>query len=620
MNPPAYDEVLAAGNRVLDQVAQAFEKWWLRRDETTREKYLAAAVERSDQFSDKDAERVRHLTRDVIPICHLLDVIGDSWDVAPEDPGTVRRYRNMLNHRNKTTKGEFVFLLPHEADAFLDAAGRLVKAFKSRNEQAKIAELAAFVRERLANGSRPVAQPAVAEKPAPPRIVEAPYPMPKVAPSKKKALNPDDPNLEAALSADQKAAIDAIERWYRGTGGKRHFALAGAAGSGKTTVTGLVIRRLGLTSQQVVLLAPTGKAVEALKFRLPKGWKSRARTLASFLWNWKFAGYNGEDNKFANGGAKPVDAGVSLLIVDEASMVTKKDFEALSHYRRVLFTGDPDQLPPVVEDPTLEKELGSCGVLEQPDATLESIHRHGKDTSIYTVSHGARAGAQPPFGPSADGRVLHLSEADGHFGVEQLHQYIDQADVVLTQRNSVRVMINEYVRRRRGFMKSPVDFVPKAGEILVCSENFMHPVKRTRIANGERLVVTEFLGPRAVRKDAPEVLDFGVMAYPEGRDYDEAEWTISSQMLMGDQIRGSVLMTEHVSGPRSGVLRADWGYCLTVHKAQGSEWPRVVIVDDNDPDHNVPLNKWYYVAYSRAVEQLVILRVARETVMFVVTG
>ncbi|MBK7369398.1 MAG: ATP-binding domain-containing protein, partial [Candidatus Eisenbacteria bacterium] len=64
------------------------------------------------------------------------------------------------------------------------------------------------------------------------------------------------------------------------------------------------------------------------------------------------------------------------------------------------------------------------------------------------------------------------------------------------------------------------------------------------------------------------------------------------------------------------VLRADWGYALTVHKAQGSEWPRVVVVDDNDPDHNVPSAKWNYVAYSRASEQLIVLRVKRETAVF----
>jgi exodeoxyribonuclease-5 len=619
-DPPAYDAIRDAANRVLDLFAEGFEKFWLRRDEATREKYLAVAIERSDAFSEKDAERIRKLTRDPVPICHLLDVIGESWDVVVEDPGTLRRYRNQLNHRNRTTNGEFVFMLPVEVEAFLGAADRMVKALRSGREHARILEVAAYVRQVLAGGAGPARAAVVAEGPAPPRVEEPAYPMPKVAAAKPKSLDPDAANLDALLSPDQREAIGRIEAWYRSPGGRHWFALAGAAGSGKTTVTGAVVRRLGLSSHQVMLLAPTGKAVEALKARLPRGWRRRARTLASFLWSWKFKGFRGEDNEFVNGGPKPVEAGLALLVVDEASMVTKRDFEALGHYPRVLFTGDPDQLPPVLEDGAPEEELGSCGVLDRPDATLEAIHRHGKDTSIYVVSHGARQGRQPDFQASPDGRVLFLSEEQGHFGRDHLAHYIDRADVVLTQRNSVRVMINEYVRRRRGFMRTPVDFTPKPGEILVCGENFMHPERRTRVANGERLVVREFLGRRAVRPDVPEIEDFAVIAHPEGREIDEGEWLVSSQMLRGDQIRAAVLTTEHVSGPRSNVLRADWGYALTVHKAQGSEWPRVVVVDDLDPDHRVPLHKWYYVAYSRAVEQLVILKVRRETLLFELPG
>lgn len=617
---PGYDAILDSANRVLDLFAEGFEKFWLRRDEATREKYLSAAIERSDAFSEKDAERIRKLTRDPVPICHLLDVIGESWDIVVEDPGTVRRYRNQLNHRNRTTNGEFVFMLPDEVEAFLGAAERMVKALRSGREHARIAEVAEFMRRALAGGVDASQAGRVAEAPAPARVEEPPFPMPRVAASRRKTLDPDAPDLEASLSPDQREAIGRIEAWYRAPGARRHFTLAGAAGSGKTIVTGVVVRRLGLSSHQVMLLAPTGKAVEALKARLPRGWKRRARTLASFLWNWRFKGYRGEDNEFVNGGPKPVDGGIALLVVDEASMVTKRDFEALGHYPRVLFTGDPDQLPPVIEDGEPEEELGSCGVLDRPDATLEVIHRHGKDSSIYAVSHGARQGRQPDFQASEDGRVLCLSEEQGHFGREHLAHYIDRADAVLTQRNSVRVMINEYVRRRRGFMRTPVDFTPKPGEILVCGENFMHPERRTRVANGERLVVREFLGRRAVRPDAPEIEDFAVIAHPEGRELDEGEWLVSSQMLRGDQIRASVLTTEHVSGPRSNVLRADWGYALTVHKAQGSEWPRVVVVDDLDPDHRIPLHKWYYVAYSRAVEQLVILKVRRETLLFELPG
>lgn len=55
---------------------------------------------------------------------------------------------------------------------------------------------------------------------------------------------------------------------------------------------------------------------------------------------------------------------------------------------------------------------------------------------------------------------------------------------------------------------------------------------------------------------------------------------------------------------------------MTVHKAQGSKWGRVVIVDGLNFDHNIPMGKWYYAAYSRAAEQLIILRVKREKLLF----
>jgi exodeoxyribonuclease-5 len=244
--------------------------------------------------------------------------------------------------------------------------------------------------------------------------------------------------------------------------------------------------------------------------------------------------------------------------------------------------------------------LGTCGVLEKPDAELQRIHRHGVDTSLHAVASAARAGKPIAWGTTDDGRVTFLSEADGHFGVSQVREIIQSADAVLVQRNSLRVQINEYVRRLRGFMTTPVDFKPKAGELLVSSENYMHPEKRFKIANGERFVVTEFVGTSAERMDVPGLVEYVVVGHPEGRPRDTAEWIVSSQMLAGDQIREGVVMTSHVTGPRSKVLRADWGYALTVHKAQGSEWPRVVVVDDNDPDHNVPSAKWNYVAYSRA--------------------
>ncbi|MFN7913703.1 MAG: AAA family ATPase [Vicinamibacterales bacterium] len=628
-----YEEVVTSATQVLTKFVIAFEKRWNREETSTRENLLALALAQNGAFVPADAEKIRQSGRDAGVICQLLEAVASSFGLMPEDPDTVRRYRNDLQHPKKTAQGQYRFMTAEYVADFLAAAQRVVKALKSKHEERQIAELAHYITGVIAGT---IAVPAVATagarvalapplplpggvgqvaEPEAAYAVEPPFPMPKPIKGSRKPLDPEDTSLEGKLSDDQRDAVERIARWFADPQAKGWFALAGAAGTGKTTVTGAVVRRLNLLADQVRLVAPTGKAVEALKDRLPRGWKTRARTLAGFLWKFKMSGFDGEDVKFVLEGPKPAEM-LRLVIVDEASMVTKRDFEALKKYARVLYTGDPHQLPPVVEDPSQEAELGACGVLEKPDAELKRIHRHGVDTSLHGAAHGARAGAALSFGTTADGRVTYLSEADGHFGPAQVREIIESADVVLTQRNSLRVQINEYVRRLRGFMTTPVDFRPKAGEILVASENYMHPTLRKQIANGERLMVTNFVGTTVERTDVIGLREYVVEGYPEGRKADKAEWTISSQMLAGEQIREGVVMTRHVTGPRSKVLRADWGYALTVHKAQGSEWPRVVVVDDNDPDHNVPLNKWYYVAYSRASEQLIVLRVRRETGCF----
>lgn len=649
------EEVSTLVHRVFEQFCSGFEAWWQRLDAATQDELLVAAATDNEYFSERDAERVRKGTRDVVPICQFVSAIAADYGFNEFDAKAVRQYRNELSHRSKTERGALKFMQSHRVEEFVDAATRLVKHFGAQQEHAQIASIADYLmhvltgRLQLFSGAGapseggtavapapPAAPPTQAisgdppppprpaggrpAPPKPPRIAEAPFVLPSYKRSARTSAGAAPPIHRGSLSPDQLEAVDMVVDWYH-AGGKirgerRPIAVSGPAGSGKTTVLSVIIAELGLVPQNVMMLAPTGKAVEALKMRLPRGWRKQAKTLSSFLWRWRPSGYDGEDATFENQGAKPLETGLSLLIVDEASMVSRKDYKALLRYARVLFIGDPDQLPPVVEDPADEEELGSCGVLEDPDARLAKVHRQSEGSSILSVANGVRGGAQPGFGPSADGNVIHLSEELGHLGLEQVRELVDAADVVLTQRNSLRVRINEYVRWRRGFMKNPIDYVPKPGEVLVASENAMHPDTRTRVANGERLIVQEFLGTKQVRDDAPELEEYRVRAYPEGREVDSAEWLVSSQMLRGDQIRSAVLDTRHVSGPRSSVLRADWGYALTVHKAQGSEWPNVVVVDDQNPDHQIPRNKWYYVAYSRAIDRLVILKVRRDTLLF----
>lgn len=634
------DVVAGTMERVLKVFCIAFEGWWARHPVPRQTQLLDLAMNENEHFTISSRSAVERGVRDVVPICQLLSAVGSEFNLNEYDVKRVRQYRNKLSHKDKTERGQLHYMRLETVEDFLDAASRLVQRFGRTQDHAQLKQLGDWVLDRLylgdapaasvAGGAQPVGEPGSVEgvaepaapreprpePPRPPRVEDPPFQLP---PRRTKV-----PKVRAEieldqLSPDQRVAVDGAIAWFRAPGrASSEFAITGPAGSGKTTVVSAIIEKLNLQPDQLVMVAPTGKAVEALKQRLPRGWRARARTLASFLWKYEMSGYRGQDVEFISKGPKPTDPKLRLVVVDEASMVTQRDRQQLSTYHRVLFIGDADQLPPVVEEGQSESEYGTAGVLDRPDARLETVHRQDTESSVLSVANAVRQGRQPEYGVSPDGHVLCLSEAEGHFGVDQLDELVDRSDVVLVQRNSLRVAINEYVRRKRSHMQHPTDFVPKAGEILVSNENYQHPKSKTRLANGERLVVEKYLGTTQVRTDEPGLLEYVVQAHPEGRRSESQAWTVSSQMLAGEQIRGGVVFTEHISGPASGVLRAEWGYALTVHKAQGSEWPSVLVVDDMNPDHKIPREKWYYVAYSRASAQLGILRVRPDTLLFTV--
>lgn len=640
-SPVAQDELedLVHGtmHRVLKTFCAGFEKWWERIPEARRTTLLDQAQRENEYFTASARGQIERSVRDSASVCHLLSVVASDFGMNEFDAKRVRQYRNKLAHLEKSDRGQLLYMRLSEVEDCVDAALRLVDRFKAEQEFMQLQHLADYVVDLLTGGT-PQPQPTgvsapgtvadapmlpLDERPArpevkrPPRLEEPPFQLP---PKRTKAPSKVTVIEDAMLSSDQRNAVERALEWFRqpGAGTGRPFAITGPAGSGKSTVLSAIIERTRLNPDAVVLVAPTGKAVEAIKARLPRGWRSRARTVASFLWKYEMTGYKGEDPQFVVKGEKPFDPKLRLVIVDEASMITKRDRDALRAYGRVLYIGDADQLPPVVADGDSEDTHGSGGVLDAPDAVLETVHRQDADSSVLRVANAVRKGQQPDFGVTGDGHVIVLSEELGHVGVEQVDELIARADVVLTQRNSLRVAVNEYVRWKRGFMRHPLDFSPKAGEILVASENFQDPATKRKVSNGERLIIERFVGTRQMRDDDQELLEYVVQAHPEGRPGDSQEWVVSSQMLAGDQIRGTVVMTEHVSGGRSKVLRADWGYALTVHKAQGSEWPHVLVVDDHNPDHLIPLEKWYYVAYSRASAQLAVLRVKRETLLFTI--
>jgi ATP-dependent exoDNAse (exonuclease V) alpha subunit len=234
----------------------------------------------------------------------------------------------------------------------------------------------------------------------------------------------------------------------------------------------------------------------------------------------------------------------------------------------VLVLGDPAQLPPI--------QGGGFFTDTKPDAMLTEVHRQAQDDPIVRLSMDIRAG-----------KAL----AEGHYGETQVvsrrtldPQRVIGADQVLVGRNATRRAYNARLRERRGF----ADALPMAGDKLVCLRNN----RRKGLFNGGLWVVKE--KPRARRQIIRLHLnpdeDLGsrmvkVSVRPEcfSGEIDKLEWP-----------------------QRKPYDEFDFGYVLTVHKAQGSQWDDVVLFDESGafPDNR---DRWLYTGVTRAAKRLTVV-------------
>ena len=129
----------------------------------------------------------------------------------------------------------------------------------------------------------------------------------------------------------------------------RLSVLVGGAGTGKTTLLSLLCKSPQIRDGGVLLLAPTGKArVRMSQAMQRQGVPSKAKTVAQFLiQNGRF-NYNTMCYQLSNIEAKDVPL---TVIIDESSMLTEEMFgalmQALRKAQRIIFVGDPNQLPPI---------------------------------------------------------------------------------------------------------------------------------------------------------------------------------------------------------------------------------------------------------------------------------
>ena len=358
-------------------------------------------------------------------------------------------------------------------------------------------------------------------------------------------------------SPQQNSALSEVARWLR-EGSPQVFRLFGYAGTGKTTLA----RHIAETADcEVVFAAFTGKAALVMR---SKGCKD-ARTIHSLIY--RPTERDSETPSFVLNEDSPA-ASAGLVIIDECSMVDEEIGRDLASFGKpILVLGDPAQLPPV--------KGGGFFTEAEPDLMLTEVHRQAADNPIVRMSMIVREGGR--IAPGEHGRSLVLRR-------EALNpEMVTSADQILVGLNRTRRRYNTRMRELLG-RKS---IVPEVGDKLVCLRND----RKKGLMNGSLWSVKTAAPARRGK--------LRMNLVPE----DSAEGK-STRVAVAPAFFTSEDEIPYALRRESDEF--DYGYALTVHKSQGSQWDDVVVFDESFAfrEHR---QRWLYTAVTRAAERLVLV-------------
>ncbi len=428
--------------------------------------------------------------------------------------------------------------------------------------------------------------------------------------------------------------------------------LRGSAGTGKTTLSGAIVRTLKEIRQKVMLLAPTGRAAKV--FSLNSG--SPAYTIHRRIYREKsFSGVEGQfnlnDNLYTD----------TLFMVDEASMIANMGLGGMSfgsgcllddlvHFvyqgrnDRLLLIGDKAQLPPVGEEesPALHAAMLEGYGLKVYECDLNEVLRQSEESGIlYNATmirqmithdditqlpkiHFAGYSDIKPM-PGAE-LIEALADSYHHVGLDDT--------IVVTRSNKRANIFNQGIRN----MVLDREEELSQGDILMIVKNNYYWMEEERKSNNklQSNEIPAFLanGDRAkVLKVRRRINLYGfrfatlLLQFPDYGNY-ELEATVLLDTLTSEapaltheqqeqlfhQIEEDYqdipLKADRMKAIRQdqffNALQVKFAYAVTCHKAQGGQWAHVYVDQGYMTDDmlNPDYIHWLYTAFTRATEML----------------
>lgn len=389
-------------------------------------------------------------------------------------------------------------------------------------------------------------------------------------------------------SPQQADALDRVAQWMRDRD-RPFFYLAGYAGTGKTTLA----KHFAEDAGRVVYGSFTGKAASVMREKGCDG----ATTIHRLIYRPAMKGGTRlrllrEELEAETDDVKKAalririqdevrnlkapnfdlneDADVrhaDLVIIDECSMVgTQMGHDLLSFGVPVLVLGDPAQLPPV----------GSAGFFTsgEPDVMLTEVHRQARESGILRLATQIREGQGADFCDWGDAQVIRKGELDPAL--------VPGYDQVIVGRNKTRHATNRRMRELLGRESA----LPEADDKLLCLRN-NHELG---LLNGEVYTAATAASPWE-----DETVRLAIES-EDGTVQNVEAWRAP---FLGEEL-------EHFRH-NNEVQEFGFGYVLTCHKAQGSQYRDVIVFDESRFFRRDSV-RWLYTAATRASHKLTIVR------------
>lgn len=392
-----------------------------------------------------------------------------------------------------------------------------------------------------------------------------------------------------SLSADQEIAYKAVKKW-RSSKSSSLLTLGGYAGTGKSTLVSLFASEH--RALRIAFVALTGRAANNLRQKMLKLGVSSSSHFVMTLHSLLYQCFQTDDGRLRwQTKGRTAFGQFDLIVIDEASMVHDAMLKDLLQFGVPIWAvGDHGQLPPVA---------GTGKLMQTPNLRLEMIHRQAEGSAIIQISKAIRETGDMPKTPPGSGEVRYLRKADLREVAATWYGERKIEDVAfLAWKNSTRVLTNGTLRAIRWGEPCPIGGLPRPGEQVLC------------LKNAKKLA---FNGMRGFLDTYAETTDGGYLDGDVRFPDENLGFRGSVSRVFFDREK---MPETFVELEKDGVFVEEWdelgllldyGYCLTVHKAQGSQFDSVGVVREKVMSATPEMFKrWLYTAVTRAQERLIV--------------